>query len=208
MLSHELTSEQCREVLGRAELGRLACSRFDQPYVVPIHFSFDPGNDCVYAFFAVGQKVKWMRENPKVCLEVEEIDDRNSWTTVVMFGRYEEIHRSSEESAARRRAEELLSARQEWWLPAAANVEGRECHDVVACRIQIERLTAHRTDAFGCGEEIVAPREMVRTSPQLSPQNHSEKRPPRGGVRCASSPATALLQTPGPHHAQRDSSCG
>jgi uncharacterized protein len=39
--------------------------------VVPIHFSFDPGNDCVYAFFAVGQKVKWMRENPKVCLEVE-----------------------------------------------------------------------------------------------------------------------------------------
>ena len=61
-----------------------------------------------------------------------------------MFGRYEEIHRSSEESVARRRAEELLSARQEWWLPAAANVEGRECQDVVACRIQIERLTGRR----------------------------------------------------------------
>ena len=35
-----------------------------------------------------------MRENPKVCLEVEEIDGKDSWTTVVVFGRYEEIHQS------------------------------------------------------------------------------------------------------------------
>ena len=101
MLIHELTREQCREVLGRAELGRLACSRFDQPYVVPIHFSFDPDNDCIYAFSTVGQKVQWMRDNPKVCLEVEEIDDKDSWTTVVVFGRYDEIHQSAGESAAR-----------------------------------------------------------------------------------------------------------
>ena len=33
-----------------------------------------------------------MRENPKVSLEVEEIEDKNSWTTVVVFGRYQEIH--------------------------------------------------------------------------------------------------------------------
>ena len=144
MVVHELTGDQCREVLGRAELGRLACSRFDQPYVVPIHFSFDPDQDCIYAFSTVGQKVQWMRENPKVCLEVEEIDDRNAWTTVVVLGRYEEIHQSSEESAARRRAEQLFSARQQWWLPAAAKVEGREQHDVVVCRIQIDRLTGRR----------------------------------------------------------------
>ena len=61
MLIHELTGDQCREVLGRAELGRLACSRFDQPYVVPIHFSFDPDSDCIYGFSTVGQKVQWMR---------------------------------------------------------------------------------------------------------------------------------------------------
>ena len=145
MLIHELTPEQCREVLGRAALGRLACSRFDQPYVVPIHFSFDAGKDCIYAFSTVGQKVQWMRDNPKVCLEVEEIDDRHSWTTVVVFGRYEEIHQSSEESEARGRAEQLFAARQRWWLPAAAKVEGREHHDVVVCRIQIDRLTGRRT---------------------------------------------------------------
>jgi nitroimidazol reductase NimA-like FMN-containing flavoprotein (pyridoxamine 5'-phosphate oxidase superfamily) len=144
MLIHELTSDQCREVLDRAELGRLACSRFDQPYVVPIHFSFDPANDCIYAFSTVGQKVQWMRENPKVCLEVEEIDDNHSWTTVVVFGGYEEIHQSAAESAARRRAEQLFSARQRWWLPAAAKVQGREHHEVVVCRIRIDRLTGRR----------------------------------------------------------------
>ena len=146
MLIHELTREQCREVLGRAELGRLACSRFDQPYVVPIHFSFDPDSDCIYGFSTVGQKVQWMRENPKVCLEVEEIDDKNSWTTVVVFGRYEEIHQSPGGGRGPSSAPSSCSRPgREWWLPAAAKVPGRDRHDVVVCRIQIERLTGRRT---------------------------------------------------------------
>ena len=145
MLIRELTPEQCREVLSRAALGRLACSRFDQPYVVPIHFSFDAEKNCIYAFSTVGQKVQWMRDNPKVCLEVEDIDDKNSWTTVVVFGRYEEIHQSSGDSEARERAEQLFATRPGWWLPAAAKVPGRDRPDVVVCRIQIEQLTGRRT---------------------------------------------------------------
>lgn len=145
MLIHELTREQCREVLARTEVGRLACARFDQPYVVPIHFSFDPARNCVYAFSAVGQKVEWMRENPKVCLAVDEIQERDSWTTVLAFGRYEELHRTPEESEARARAEALFSKRHEWWRPAAARVTGREHRDVVVYRIQIDRLTGRRS---------------------------------------------------------------
>ena len=37
-----------------------------------------------------------MRENPKVCLEVEEIGDKSHWTTVLVIGRYEEIHQDPE----------------------------------------------------------------------------------------------------------------
>jgi uncharacterized protein len=144
MLIRELNAEQCREVLARTELGRLACSRLDQPYVVPIHFSFDAERNCVYAFSTLGQKVEWMRENPKVCLEIEEIEHKDSWTTVVAFGRYEEIHQNPEESEARRRAEQMFKARGEWWLPAAAQVPAREHHDVVVYRIEIDRLTGRR----------------------------------------------------------------
>jgi uncharacterized protein len=141
---HELSRDQCRGVLSRTELGRLACARFDQPYVVPIHFSFDAARNCVYAFSAVGQKVEWMRENPKVCLAVDEIRDKESWTTVLAFGRYEELDRQPDQGEARRRAEALFAERQEWWLPAAAKVAGRERHDVVVYRIQIDRLTGRR----------------------------------------------------------------
>lgn len=144
MLIHELNRDQCREVLARSDLGRLACARFDQPYVVPIHFSFDAERNCVYGFSTVGQKIQWMRENPKVCLEIEEFVDKDSWTTVVALGRYEEIHQNPAEGEARQRAEQLFMARDEWWLPAAAKVPGREHHDVVVYRIQIDRLTGRR----------------------------------------------------------------
>ena len=70
--------------------------------------------------------------------------EKDSWTTVVAFGRYEEIHRNAAEGEARRRAEQLFMARGEWWLPAAAHVLGRDHHDVVVYRIQIDRLTGRR----------------------------------------------------------------
>jgi len=145
MLIHALNPHECREVLGRSDLGRLGCARFDQPYVVPIHFSFDSDRDCVYAFSTVGQKILWMRENPKVCLEVEEIRDKDHWTTVLAIGRYQEIHQSPEEAEARRRAEQLFLQRRGWWLPAAAKVTGHEHPDVVVFRVQIDRLTGRRT---------------------------------------------------------------
>jgi uncharacterized protein len=144
MLIHELNRDECRDVLGRATLGRLACSRFDQPYVVPIHFSFDSERNCIYAFSTIGQKIQWMRENSKVCLEIEEVSDKDRWTTVLAFGRYEEIHQHPEESEARHRAEQLFVQRHEWWLPAAGKLEGRERPDVVVYRIQIDRLTGRR----------------------------------------------------------------
>jgi hypothetical protein len=144
MLIHELSPHECAEVLARNHLGRLACARLDQPYIVPIHFSFDGERNCVYALSTVGQKVAWMRENPKVCLEVEEIDDKDHWTTVLVAGWYEEIHRAAEYADARLRAEQLFQQRREWWLPGTAKLPSREHHELVAYRIHIDRLTGRR----------------------------------------------------------------
>jgi hypothetical protein len=38
---HELTVNECREVLKNTNIGRLACARDNQPYVVPVHFYLD-----------------------------------------------------------------------------------------------------------------------------------------------------------------------
>ena len=144
MLIHELTPRECAEILARNHLGHLACSRFDQPYVVPIHFSFDAGRNCVFGFSTIGQKVEWMRANPKVCLQVEEIEDKYRWATVVVTGRYEEIHQADEEAGPRRDAEDLFRARRQWWLPAAAKLPDKERGEVVVYRIQIVAMTGRR----------------------------------------------------------------
>lgn len=144
MLIHELNRAGCAEVLSRVDLGRLGCARFDQPYIVPIHFSFDAERNCLYAFSVVGQKIEWMRENPKVCVEVEEIEDRAHWTTVLVLGRYEEIPTAADQAETRQRAELLFRERPEWWLPAAGHVASRDRAEVVVYRIQIDRLSGRR----------------------------------------------------------------
>ena len=60
MLIRELTAAQCQEVLARAKVARLACSRADQPYVVPISFTYDVSANCVFGFSTIGKKVQWM----------------------------------------------------------------------------------------------------------------------------------------------------
>lgn len=144
MVIHELSTDDCANVLRRNDLGRLGCSRFDQPYIVPIHFSYDDERNCLYAFSTVGQKIDWMRENPKVCLEVEEIADKKHWTTVLVTGRYAEIHQAPDEADARRRAKQLFEQRQEWWLPATGKVASHEHPGIVVFRIQIDRMSGRR----------------------------------------------------------------
>jgi|SRR5687767_1876209 len=144
MLVHELNEDECGEVLERSSLGRLACSRFDQPYIVPIHFAFDAERRCLYAFSTIGQKIDWMRENPKICLEVDDVSDKNHWTSVVVVGWYEEIHQNPAEAEARRRAERLLQQRPQWWFPAAAKLPLRERHEMVLYRLNIDRMTGRR----------------------------------------------------------------
>jgi nitroimidazol reductase NimA-like FMN-containing flavoprotein (pyridoxamine 5'-phosphate oxidase superfamily) len=145
MLIHELTHHQCAEVLARLEIGRLACSRLDQPYVVPIRFSYDGDRNCLYGFSSLGRKIEWMRENPKVCVEVEDIESNDRWTTLVIFGRYEEIDDSPELSGTRQRIWELFQQRPQWWFPAAAKIGSRERHAMVIYRIQIDRMTGRRS---------------------------------------------------------------
>lgn len=146
MRVHELSAGECWEVLSRSHVGRLACARGDQPYVVPISFSYDVLANCVFSFSAVGKKVDWMRENPKVCLEVEEVADRFNWTTIVVIGRYDEIGDTPDQREVRARALKLFEERSRWWLPAAAKLGSQERPAVVVYRIHVESVSGRRTE--------------------------------------------------------------
>ena len=145
MRIHELTVVECRNVLNRARHGRLGCARDNQPYVVPFFFYLDPAEDFLYSFSVLGQKVEWMRLNPKVCVEVDEVVDRDNWTAVVAFGRYQELDDSSATADARHRANELLQLHAAWWLPGGLKPDSaHERRTPLLYRIQIERLTGRR----------------------------------------------------------------
>jgi hypothetical protein len=145
MRIHELTVVECRNVLNRARHGRLACARDDQPYVVPFFFYLDPAEDFLYSFSILGQKVEWMRLNPKVCVEVDEVVDRDNWTAVVAFGRYQELDDSSATADARHRANELLQLHAAWWLPGGLKPDSaHERRTPLLYRIRIEQLTGRR----------------------------------------------------------------
>ena len=139
-----MTEGNCRGFLASASLGRLACSFHDQPYVVPIYFAYEP--DYFYVLSTFGQKTEWMQANPKVCLEVDEIQDKANWASVVAMGTYEELP-EPQFAAEREHARKLLSSRYQWWLNAMAERQLKQGTDTIAplfFRIRIHSMTGLR----------------------------------------------------------------
>jgi nitroimidazol reductase NimA-like FMN-containing flavoprotein (pyridoxamine 5'-phosphate oxidase superfamily) len=145
MLIEEMTEAECRNVLARTRLGRLACAHQNQPYIVPIYFAYE--QPYLYAFTTPGQKVEWMRYNPIVCLEVDEVKDSDHWTSVVIFGRYEELQSMPVWKDASVHALELLNKNAGWWEPGCASSRLHDPSQPVApvfYRIHIDRITGRR----------------------------------------------------------------
>ena len=119
MLIHELTRQESLDLLASTHFGRLACSQRMQPYIVPFHFAYQNGR--LYSFSMPGQKIDWMRANPLVCVEADHMK-REHWTTVVVFGRYEELPDTAEMRSERAFALRLLQEKAEWWEPGIVKI--------------------------------------------------------------------------------------
>jgi nitroimidazol reductase NimA-like FMN-containing flavoprotein (pyridoxamine 5'-phosphate oxidase superfamily) len=59
MIVQEMSREECLTVLARTRLGRLACAREGQPYIVPIYYVLDrPFMDEAYLYSFSGRPTK------------------------------------------------------------------------------------------------------------------------------------------------------
>lgn len=146
MFIEELKIEECFEVLLQKRVGRLACAHESQAYIVPFHFAFD-GSKYFYAISMLGQKIEWMRSNPLVCVEVDDLKNQFEWTSLIAFGRYEELPDLPEFEAERQRAYELLSCHPMWWQPVyVAKTYHTPAVDEqpVYFRIFIDKITGRR----------------------------------------------------------------
>ena len=97
----DLGEDKARELLRRGAVARLACIADNEPYVVPVNYVFDGESVLVHSL--PGRKITAMRANPRVCLQVDEIEDDLVWKSVLAYGNYEEITKGEERGRAMNR---------------------------------------------------------------------------------------------------------
>ncbi|MEY9559033.1 nitroimidazol reductase NimA-like FMN-containing flavoprotein (pyridoxamine 5'-phosphate oxidase superfamily) [Sinorhizobium fredii] len=115
MLIREMTEEECVAVVKSGRLARLACSKDDRPYVVPIHYAY--AGRCLYSFSMPGRKIEWMRANPHVCVQIDVFSSAHQWKSVLLFGQYQELPETTQWHAERLHAWSLLQEHVNWWEP-------------------------------------------------------------------------------------------
>jgi nitroimidazol reductase NimA-like FMN-containing flavoprotein (pyridoxamine 5'-phosphate oxidase superfamily) len=124
MLIHTLNKKECGDLLRRLGFGRLGCASENQPYVVPTYFAYEP--DRLFGFSMVGQKIEWMRENPLVCVEADEVIDHDNWASVLVLGRYQELADEPKYAVLQHHAYSQLEKRAQWARPALASAQTRD----------------------------------------------------------------------------------
>ena len=145
MLITKIRSRECREILTRLGYGRLACSCNNRPYIVPIYFAFDTDRLC--CFSTLGRKIEWMRENPLVCVQADEVRGHDDWASVIVLGRYVEIPNTREYAKNREQVRSLLQKRSLWWQSGytASQIRRKAKPPVtVFYSIQIEEMSGLR----------------------------------------------------------------
>ena len=84
-----LSAAEVEKVLEREVIGRIGCTRGDRVYVVPISYAYD--GEFVYCHTSEGMKVDFMRSNPKVCFEVDNLNNMANWQSAIAWGTFEEL---------------------------------------------------------------------------------------------------------------------
>lgn len=93
-----LTSTQIESVLRSQMTGRIGCYADDEIYIVPITYVYDDG--FIYAHSKEGRKVQMLRKNPKVCFQVDAMQNMTNWRSVIVWGQYEELKSQDEQKRA------------------------------------------------------------------------------------------------------------
>jgi len=98
-IPRELSRAETDEFLQGQRIARLGCHADGVTYVVPLIYAYEDG--AVVAVTTEGRKTGMLRENPAVCVEVDEYDTdgKGSWKSVIAQGTCEELFGDAVEPA-------------------------------------------------------------------------------------------------------------
>lgn len=94
----EMKNAEAMQLIERVGYGHLGCSHDNIPYVVPIHYALVAST--IYLYTTEGRKYEIIRENPNVCLQVEDVREREDWESVLVTGTAVEILYGDERDTA------------------------------------------------------------------------------------------------------------
>ncbi len=80
----EMNDSEAVALLEELSYGHLGLSDGLVPYVVPIHYVFYEA--VIYFYTTEGRKHEIIRENPNVCLQVEDVRANDDWKSVMVIG--------------------------------------------------------------------------------------------------------------------------
>ncbi len=85
----ELDAAAIESLLLNEVTGRIGCHAQGRTYVVPITYAYESGS--VYGHSSEGLKLRMMRENPRVCFQVDRVRGPGDWESVIAWGEFEEL---------------------------------------------------------------------------------------------------------------------
>jgi nitroimidazol reductase NimA-like FMN-containing flavoprotein (pyridoxamine 5'-phosphate oxidase superfamily) len=90
-IPRELSRGEIEEFLLGQRIARLGCHAGGVTYVVPLIYAYEDG--AIVTVTTEGRKTAMLRENPRVCVEVDEYDadGKGSWRSVIAHGTFEEL---------------------------------------------------------------------------------------------------------------------
>ncbi|MBZ4191418.1 pyridoxamine 5'-phosphate oxidase family protein [Niabella beijingensis] len=97
-MENTLNSNEIDDVLHQGILGHLGCHFDGVTYVVPMCYAYEDG--CIYGRTYEGMKLHMIRNNPRVCFQVEVARDMVHWRSVVCWGTFEVISDAAKRDAA------------------------------------------------------------------------------------------------------------
>jgi nitroimidazol reductase NimA-like FMN-containing flavoprotein (pyridoxamine 5'-phosphate oxidase superfamily) len=135
----EMSPSEIEEFVRSQKVGRVGCHLEGETYVVPVIYGWDA--DCIYVYTTEGKKVDMMRENRRVCFEIDEYLTNGAWRSVIAQGVFEELEGEDATRALQIIAERVTSNRDSG--SSRARGEGRT---PVAFRIRTSDVTGRKVE--------------------------------------------------------------
>jgi hypothetical protein len=136
-LFRDLGPEECKAILGRNVVGRLAYSFRDRVSIEPVSYIYHDGS--IYGRTSASDKLDVLRHSRWVAFEVDEVEGMFEWRSAVAHGAFYRLER--EGSQIDRAAYDRALALARRLIPETGTREDPVPHRNVLFRIFVDELT-------------------------------------------------------------------